>query len=60
MDIVDHIVAWMEEYLWGAGADGFVIGLSGGVDSATAAALFEGVALEVVEQSPLLTLVVDT
>ena len=39
MDIVDHIAAWMEEYLWGAGADGFVIGLSGGVDSATAAAL---------------------
>jgi len=39
MGVVDHIVAWMEEYLWSAGADGFVVGLSGGVDSATAAAL---------------------
>jgi len=39
MSVVDCIVTWMGEYLSGTGADGFVIGLSGGVDSATAAAL---------------------
>jgi len=36
---VDFIVEWMHEYVSGAGADGLVIGLSGGVDSATSAAL---------------------
>ena len=35
----DQIVAWLQEQVTAAGADGFVVGLSGGVDSATAAAL---------------------
>lgn len=35
----DQIVAWLQERVTAAGADGFVVGLSGGVDSATTAAL---------------------
>ena len=39
MNIVDQISAWLRNHLAAAGAEGFVFGLSGGVDSATAAAL---------------------
>ncbi len=39
MDIRDQIADWLREYLVDSGADGFVLGLSGGVDSATAAGL---------------------
>ena len=39
MSLPDQIAAWLREQLAAAGADGFVLGLSGGVDSATAAAL---------------------
>jgi NAD+ synthase len=39
MDLVDRIAAWLREHADAAGAEGFVIGLSGGVDSAVAAAL---------------------
>jgi NAD+ synthase len=39
MSVADQISAWLSEQLASAGADGFVFGLSGGVDSATAAAL---------------------
>lgn len=39
MDIADQIAAWLREQLAAAGAQGFIFGLSGGVDSATAAAL---------------------
>jgi NAD+ synthase len=39
MSLSDTIAAWLREQLAGTGADGFVLGLSGGVDSATAAAL---------------------
>jgi NAD+ synthase len=39
MSLSDEIAAWLREQLAGAGADGLVLGLSGGVDSATAAAL---------------------
>ncbi len=39
MNLPDRIVDWLQEYLAAAGAEGFVFGLSGGVDSATAAAL---------------------
>jgi len=39
MSLPDQIAAWLRERLAAAGADGFVFGLSGGVDSATAAAL---------------------
>jgi NAD+ synthase len=38
-EISDRIAAWLCERLSAAGADGFVFGLSGGVDSATTAAL---------------------
>ncbi len=37
--LVEELVSWLRRRLAEAGADGFVIGLSGGVDSATAAAL---------------------
>ncbi len=39
MNLQQQISDWLAERLAGAGADGFVFGLSGGVDSATAAAL---------------------
>jgi NAD+ synthase len=39
MNLQDQIADWLGEHLAVAGADGFVFGLSGGVDSATAAAL---------------------
>ena len=39
MSLSDQIAVWLRERLAAAGADGFVCGLSGGVDSATAAAL---------------------
>lgn len=39
MSLPDQIAVWLCEQLASAGADGFVCGLSGGVDSATAAAL---------------------
>jgi NAD+ synthase len=37
--LVDEIVKWMQDKLRGSGTRGFVVGLSGGVDSATTAAL---------------------
>ncbi|MFQ6101144.1 MAG: NAD+ synthase [Anaerolineae bacterium] len=39
MSLPDQIAAWLRERLAAANADGFVVGLSGGVDSATSAAL---------------------
>jgi NAD+ synthase len=39
MGLSDQIADWLRERLAAAGADGFVFGLSGGVDSAAAAAL---------------------
>ncbi len=39
MSLPDRIAQWLRDYLETAGADGFVFGLSGGVDSATSAAL---------------------
>jgi NAD+ synthase len=39
MNIADRIAAWLRARLAAAGAEGFVFGLSGGVDSATTAAL---------------------
>ena len=39
MSLIDQIAVWLREYLSEAGADGFVLGLSGGVDSATTAGL---------------------
>lgn len=37
--VVDHIVGWLEGYRKNAGSKGFVIGVSGGVDSAVTSAL---------------------
>lgn len=39
MSLADRISKWMTAYLRGAGARGFVVGLSGGVDSAVVAVL---------------------
>jgi NAD+ synthase len=37
--IIDHIVAWLRVYCERAGQQGFVVGISGGVDSAVTSAL---------------------
>jgi NAD+ synthase len=39
MDLVDRISGWLREYAARAGLDGYVVGLSGGIDSACTAAL---------------------
>lgn len=39
MELVERIVAWLKEYAASAGAHGYVVGLSGGIDSACTAAL---------------------
>lgn len=39
MSLAEQISTWLRDYAETAGADGYVLGLSGGVDSATAAAL---------------------
>lgn len=37
--MADHIVGWLQSYLENAGSKGFVVGVSGGVDSAVTSAL---------------------
>jgi NAD+ synthase len=37
--LAEHISAWLRDYVAQAGAKGYVVGLSGGIDSATTAAL---------------------
>ena len=37
--VAEHIVAWMADYAQGAGSKGFVVGVSGGIDSAVTSAL---------------------
>ena len=39
MELADRIVRWLKDYAASAGARGYVIGLSGGIDSACTAAL---------------------
>jgi NAD+ synthase len=39
MDLVEWIAAWLRDYAARAGVDGYVLGLSGGIDSACTAAL---------------------
>jgi NAD+ synthase len=39
MNLVDRISSWLKEYAAGAGLAGYVVGLSGGIDSACTAAL---------------------
>ena len=36
---IDDIAEWMKNYISGAGAKGFVVGLSGGIDSSVIACL---------------------
>ena len=38
-EVIDHIVDWMEGYAQGARTEGFVVGISGGIDSAVVSAL---------------------
>lgn len=38
-EVAAYIAGWLQDYLEGSGAGGFVIGISGGVDSAVASAL---------------------
>ncbi|MFB9053463.1 NAD(+) synthase [Formosa undariae] len=45
--IVDHIVNWLKEYAVNAKVNGFVIGISGGIDSAVASTLCALTGLEV-------------
>jgi NAD+ synthase len=37
--VKDHVVSWLDAYLSTSGLDGFIIGISGGVDSAVTSAL---------------------
>lgn len=37
--VVDYIVSWLSGYVAGCGAKGFVVGISGGIDSAVVSAL---------------------
>jgi len=37
--VVKHIVNWLKDYATNAGMDGFVVGISGGIDSAVTSAL---------------------
>jgi NAD+ synthase len=37
--VIDHIVNWLQDYALNAKMDGFVIGISGGIDSAVTSAL---------------------
>lgn len=37
--VVEHIVKWLKEYVTSAKMDGFVLGISGGIDSAVTSAL---------------------
>ncbi len=37
--VIDHIVGWLRDYATGAGVNGFVVGISGGIDSAVTSTL---------------------
>lgn len=37
--VVDHIVSWLKDYATNAKVNGFVVGISGGIDSATTSSL---------------------
>lgn len=38
-EIIDHIVHWLDDYVEKSGLDGFVVGVSGGIDSALTSTL---------------------
>lgn len=45
--IIDHIANWLKDYATKAGVNGFVVGISGGIDSAVTSALCAKTGLEV-------------
>lgn len=45
--VIDHIVKWLKDYASNAGVAGFVIGISGGIDSAVASILCAKTGLDV-------------
>ncbi|WP_298238023.1 NAD(+) synthase [uncultured Algibacter sp.] len=45
--VVDHIVNWLKDYATNAGVNGFVVGISGGIDSAVTSTLCAKTGLEV-------------
>ncbi|NNF75644.1 MAG: NAD(+) synthase [Flavobacteriaceae bacterium] len=45
--VVDHIVTWLKDYATKAGLKGYVVGVSGGIDSAVTSALCARTGLEV-------------
>lgn len=45
--VVDHIVSWLKDYATNAKVNGFVVGISGGIDSATTSTLCALTGLEV-------------
>ena len=45
--VIDHITRWLNEYADNAGAKGFVVGVSGGIDSAVTSALCANTGLSV-------------
>ena len=45
--VTDHIVGWLKEYATGAGMKGFVVGVSGGIDSALTSTLCARTGMEV-------------
>ena len=45
--VVDHIVNWLKDYVTKANLNGFVIGISGGIDSALTSTLCAMTGMEV-------------
>ena len=37
--VIDHIVQWLDDYSKNAGTNGFIVGVSGGIDSAVTSSL---------------------
>lgn len=46
--LIDHIVSWLKEYALNARMDGFVVGISGGIDSAVTSELCAMTGLKVI------------
>ena len=46
--LIDHIVSWLKEYALNARMDGFVVGISGGIDSAVTSELCAMTGLQVI------------
>ena len=46
--LIDHIVSWLKEYALNAHMDGFVVGISGGIDSAVTSELCAMTGLKVI------------